>query len=193
MEHQLIALIRLSLNEPRKAAQKVLALSLDRDVLWTALALVGILNTLLVTLVIETSGSNTELPGYFDRPLALFVLITGLMVVFIHAVYWAGLVLGGQGSLMDVLALVVWFQVLRALAQVAIIVFSFLLPAAGFLLSLVVAIWGLWIFLNFLAVALNLNSLYRGIAVLAMAALGLILGLAVLVTLIGGLTQGVIG
>jgi hypothetical protein len=89
------------------------------------------------------------------------------------------------------LAIVVWFQILRALAQVAVLVVSLALPPVGALFSLVVAVWGLWIFLNFLATALNLKSAWHSIAVLLLSFIGLVVGLGILLGLIGGFAQGV--
>ena len=141
MNAELVPLAQTSLRAPREAAERIAALRLPRDVLWTALALVAVLNTFLVLLAISTSAPTFELPGYFDRPLALYLLITGMTVIYVHTVYWAGLMLGGKGSLNDVLAVVIWFQVLRAVAQVAVVVLSFAVPVLGLLLSLAVLIW----------------------------------------------------
>lgn len=189
----LVPLAQTSIRDPRAAARQIMALGLSRDALWTALALVAIVNTFLVLMLVQTSqgAASMPLPGYFNTPLALFVLIAGLMVVYIHGMYWAGLAIGGQGSLTDVLALVVWFQVLRAAAQLAVVFVSALFPAMGLLLSLAVAIWGFWIFLNFLATALNLTSPWHAIAVLVVAFVGLVFGLGILMALIGSFTQGV--
>lgn len=192
MTAALMPLIQQSLLAPRDAAETVIGMKLGRDVLWTALALVAVINTFLILIIIEVSGPTMPLPGYFNRPLALFVLIAGLTVVYVHAMYWSGLAIGGQGSLMDVLALVVWFQILRALAQGLVIAVSLLVPGLGALLSLAVAIWGFWIFLNFLATALHLSSPWHAIAVLVVAFVGLILGLGILMAVLGGLAQGVV-
>ena len=191
MERAFLPLIQTSLRKPRQAAQLIMAMDLGRDVLWTALALVAIINTFLVMLLVEVSGPGMPLPSYFERPLALFIIIAGLMVVYIHAMYWAGLAIGGKGNLMDVLALVVWFQVLRALAQAAIVLLSLAIPPLGLILSLVVAVWGFWIFLNFIAAALDLRTPLHAFTVMALAFVGLVLGLAVLIALIGGVAQGV--
>ena len=191
MDRSLGSLIRTSLTDPQAVARELMAMNLGRDALWTGLGLIAVINTFLILLVLQIAPPTVELPSYFDRPLVLFVLIAGLTVVFVHAMYWAGLSVGGQGSLMDVLAIVVWIQVLRAMAQVAVLVLSLALPPLGALLSLVVAAWGLWIFLNLLTAALNLPSLWRAAAVLLIAGVGLVLGLGLLLGLIGGLARGV--
>lgn len=192
MRDALVPMVQTSLRNPRGAARLIMAMDLGRDALWTALALVAAVNTFLVLLIVHTSATPLPLPGYFEKPLTLFVLIAGLMVVYIHAMYWAGLVVGGKGGLMDVLAVVVWFQVLRAMAQAAVVLLSLAIPPLGGLLSLVVAVWGLWIFLSFLAEALNLRSLWHAVAALCVASVGLVLGLAVLIAIIGGAALGVV-
>jgi hypothetical protein len=192
MQDALIPMVQTSLRNPRGAAGLIMAMGLGRDVLWTALALVAVINTFLIMLIVSTSTATMPLPGYFDKPLTLFVLIAGLMVVYIHAMYWAGLAVGGKGELMDVLAVVVWFQVLRAIAQAAIVLVSLAIPPLGAVLSLVVAVWGLWIFLSVLTEALNLRSLWHAIAVVCVAFVGIVLGVAILIAMIGGAAQGVL-
>lgn len=191
MNLALVQLVQTTLRAPRDAAGQIMALGLTRDVLWTALALVAVGNAALLFVIFQTSDTEFPLPGYVERPLALFVIIAGMMVIYVHGMYWAGLALGGSGSLNDVLALVIWFQILRAVAQLAIIVLSFVLPALGLLLSLAVAVWGFWIFLNFVAAAMHLASVWQALAVLIAAAVGLIFGLGILLTLIGLGAQGV--
>ncbi|OAN76705.1 hypothetical protein A8B82_15020 [Sulfitobacter sp. EhC04] len=191
MNPALVQLVQTTLRAPRDAAGQIMALGLTRDVLWTALALVAVGNAALLFVIFQTSDTEFPLPGYVERPLALFVIIAGMMVIYVHGMYWAGLALGGSGSLNDVLALVIWFQILRAVAQLAIIVLSFVLPALGLLLSLAVAVWGFWIFLNFVAAAMHLASVWQALAVLIAAAVGLIFGLGILLTLIGLGAQGV--
>ena len=192
MQQALVALTQTSLRKPREAAQLIMAMELNRDVLWSALALVAIINTFLIVVVLQISPPTFPMPGYLERPLTLFILIAGLMVVYIHAMYWSGLAIGGKGLLMDVLAVVVWFQILRAMAQMLLIVVSLAIPGAGALLSLVVAVWGLWIFLNFIAASLNLSTVWHAIAVLVVAFVGLVLGMGTLVALLGGVAQGVL-
>lgn len=186
MEQTFVPLVRSSIATPREAAGEIVAMQLGRDVLWTALALAAVVNTFLILAVLELSGPTMPVPGYFNSPLALFFLVAGVTVVYVHAMYWAGLAIGGKGALMDVLAVVVWFQVLRAIAQVVIILLSLALPPLGALLSFAVAIWGFWIFLNFLAAALNLATPWHAIAVVVVAFVALVLGVGILMALIGG-------
>lgn len=193
MTRALGPLIQTSLRTPRIAADLIMAMELKRDVLWTALALVAVINTFMLYFMVQINETPLPLPGYFERPMILFFLNAGLMVVYIHAMFWAGLAIGGQGRLMDVLAVVVWFQALWLMAQVATVLISLAVPGLGALASLGVAVWGFWIFLNFLAAALNLTSPWHGLAVLLVSFVGLVVGLGIVMALIGGLGQGVTG
>ena len=183
-------LIETSIRDPRTAAQSVIALSLERDALWTGVALVSIVNTFFMYFGTMLLGAAAPIPGFLQQPLALFLLIAGVTVVYVHAMYWAGLAIGGQGSLNDVLAVVVWFQLLRAIIQLAVILITLAIPSLGGLLSLVVAIWGLWVFLNFIATALNLSSAWHAIAVLVISFAGLVMGFGILMALVSGLGVG---
>ncbi len=183
-------LVQTTLRTPRLAAQQIIGWQLSRDVLWTALALVAVLNTFVIVLLIQVAQPDVPLPGYFKAPLVLYVLLAGILVIYVHAIYWAGLAIGGQGALGDVLALVVWLQVVRALAQIAVLALTILVPSLAVVLSLTIALWGLWILLSFISTALSLPTLAHALAVLIIGAVGLVIGMGILLSVIGLVTQG---
>lgn len=188
----LMPLVQTTLRDPKEAAARIMALNLGRDVLWPALALVALVNTAIVLLLIEVSPPEMALPGYFASPLALFVLLTGLLVIYVHALYWAGRAIGGEGALEELLALMVWLQALRAAAQLLVMVLGTLIPSLGALMSLVIAVWGFWILLNFITVALRLPSLLHALGSLVLGGIGVVIGVGVLLFLFGILAQGVL-
>ena len=174
----LIQLAQTTLRSPRAAARMIAALPLGREVIWTSLALVAALNALVISAMFVIAPPAMALPSYFQSPLVLFALLAGLMVLYVHALSWVGRALGGQGAAAPLLAAVVWLQALRLCAQLGI-------------LLLTLAVWGLWILLNFVAELLHLPGLFHAAAVLAGAALGVLLGLGLLLSLIGLTAQGV--
>ena len=113
------------------------------------------------------------------------------MVLYVHALSWVGRAMGGQGTIEPLLAAVVWLQALRLCAQLGILLLTVALPPLALLASFVVTFWGLWILLNFVAELLQLPGLFHAAAVLAGAALGVLLGLGLLLSLIGLTAQGV--
>lgn len=189
----LLPLAQLSLRNPRAAAHLIVEMQLGREVLWTALALVAAVYTLAVQLRLTLAPPNLELPGYFDSPLALFMLSAGTLVLLVHAMYWAGLSFAGKGGLMDMLAVLVWLQALQVAALVSVLAILLLLPPLAMALSMLFSVWSFWILLNFIAVALQLPSLGHAFMVLIVSAVGLILGAGIFVALIGLIAQGVLG
>ncbi len=186
----LMPLVHMTLRDPSAAAKTLINWEMPRDVLWTALALVAALNTLLIQLVLIGSDPTPAIPAYFYAPLSLFVLMAGVMVIYVHALYWAGLAIKGKGRLDDLLAVVVWLQILRTGAQLGIVVISLLVPALSMVAMMIVSIWGFWILLNFIATALHLPSPAYGLLVLAIGLIGLVVSVSILLALVGVGAQG---
>ncbi|KIN72434.1 YIP1 family protein [Sulfitobacter guttiformis] len=184
------ALALETLQSPRTAAQKIMSVSLSRDVLWSALVLVACLNSIIYSfslLAVDTSA----LPPLFRNPVMFFALVTGVLVLTVHAFFWTGRALGGKGDLGDLLILMVWLQALRVLAQAVMFLLMILSPPLAQVFSLVVGIAGLWITVNFITEALRLPGLMHGVGVIVLAAVGIVFGLMILAGLIGVGAMGV--
>lgn len=181
----------LTIRAPREAASEIMSLRIDRGSLWAALALAAILNTLLFSFSISMVESTQEIPSLFTKPFVFFVILAGLLVLTVHALYWTGLSLGGKGDLGDLLSLTVWLQFLRVAAQAILILLLMIAPAFGLLFSLATGILGLWILVNFIASALHFPSVLYGVATLVLAAVGLVLAILVIGGLIGLSSLGV--
>lgn len=173
-----------TIQSPRTAAKKIMALNLSRDVLWSGLFLAAALNSIIFSFSILL-GDASMLPPLFRNPVLFFVLVAGVLVLMVHVFYWTGRALGGRGELGELLALMVWLQGLRAVAQAIMFVLLLVSPVIGQLFSLVVGILGVWITVNFVTEALRLPSLLHAVGVIVLAAVGIVFGLAILVGLIG--------
>ncbi|QUJ77746.1 YIP1 family protein [Sulfitobacter albidus] len=179
-----------TIQSPREAARRIMGTPLSRDALWSGLVLAAAINAILYSL--SLFGVDTSvLPPLLSNPLMFFFLITGVLVITVHAFFWTGKMIGGQGDLGDLLKLMVWLQILRAGAQAIMLVLMLVAPFLAQLFSLVVGVLGLWITVNFLTEGLQLRSLMQGVGVLILSAVGIIFGLLVLVALIGTATLGV--
>ena len=168
-----------TIQSPRTAAKKIISLHLSRDVLWSGLFLVACINSIIYCFTL------------FRNPVLFFTLISGVLVLTVHGFYWTGRALGGQGDLGDLLALLVWLQGLRAIAQAVMFVLMLVSPITGQLFSLGVGVLGLWITVNFITEALRLPGLMHGVGVIVLAAVGIIFGLAILIGMIGLGAMGV--
>lgn len=177
-------LVVQTLQDPRGAAERIIAMQFSRDVLWCALILVAAINSLIYSVSLLFADTSM-MPMIFRNPLMFFFIVTGVLVMSVHAFYWVGRSMGGQGELGDLLKLFVWLQALRAGAQAIMLVLILALPMIAPLFSLVVGVLGLWITLHFITAALRLRSLLHGFGVLVFAAIGLIFGLILLAGVIG--------
>jgi hypothetical protein len=120
-----------------------------------------------------------------------FVIISGLQILSVHAFYWTGRAIGGQGDLGELLTLLVWLQALQAAAQLITFVLMLISPGIGQIVSLLESILALWITVNFITEALRLPGLLHGVGVIVLAAIGIAFFLAILAGLIGVGTMGV--
>ncbi|MEL6468003.1 MAG: YIP1 family protein [Pseudomonadota bacterium] len=182
-----------TLRDPKAASQRIINLNLDRQTLYFALFAVAAVNAILASgPVVLLSGSidptlraAVPLVGLLERPIALFAVVAGGLLVMVHGLVWAGRALGGHGEFSDMLALLTWLQALRAAAQALILLLSFIVPAIAGLVALGVAILAFWLLLHFISAALRFNSLFRAFGLLLVVLAGLFIGLMLIATLTG--------
>ncbi|WP_299041978.1 YIP1 family protein [uncultured Tateyamaria sp.] len=182
-----------TVRDPRGTAQRIIAWNLDRQTLYFALFAVAAINTLLASgpvvlldgQIDPTARAALPILGLLERPLAMFAIIAGGLLVMVHGLVWAGRALGGQGSFADMLALLTWLQALRAAAQALVLVLSLIVPAIAGLVALVVAVVAFWLLLHFISAALRFESLFRAFGLLLVVLAGLFIGMMMLVTLTG--------
>lgn len=190
-----------TLRDPKGTAEQIMGWQVGRAELYMALIAVSAINAFLagaanVIAPVSTDPAVIEavpMLVLMNRPLVLFVLIAGGLVVSVHALFWAGKAMGGNGRLIDMLALLTWLQALRAAAQAGVLVLSLAVPFLGGLVALAVVIIAFWLLLNFINAALHFGSLFRAFGVLLAVMAALFLGLTLLVTVMsltaGGLTN----
>lgn len=189
----------LSLRNPATAARFVIAAGFRRDVLWSFLLLVSIANATLVWLSNALTGPTPEqiaqmpiqIPAIVFSPLFAFLFLAGALVITVHVLYWLGAAIGGTGSLDDMLAVLVWLQSLRVLAQIILLVLMLAVPSLAGIFGLAVAIISLWILVHFVNEATGLGSLFKTVGVLLSAMVGIILGLSFILTITGLATLGI--
>ena len=183
-------MILLSIKDPAETARRLIAWNLSREVLWTGLALAAVVNTLLFSL------SGLLMPGpamvmpLFQSPFFYLAMVSVGLVLTVVMLYWAGRVLGGRGTLGDVLVVVLWLQVLRVLVQVVTLVLSLTIPMLAMLLVLAATVLGIYILLHFVDQAHRLNSLPRAGGVLVLSFVLMAVALSVLLALFGGMISG---
>jgi hypothetical protein len=182
-----------TLRAPKATATRIMDWNIGRTELYMALIAVSAINAFLAGVSGVLSPAPTDpaavqavpMLAVLERPLALFVLIGGGLVVTVHALFWAGRAMGGTGTLTDMLVLLTWLQALRAAAQAVVLVLSLAVPLFAGLVALGVVAVAFWLLLEFISAALRLGSLFRALGVLVAVMAGLLIGLMLLLTLTG--------
>ena len=175
----------LTLRDPKAAAAEIMAWQIPRDILWTGVVLVAIINTILSTVSDMLFPIPSPLDGIMANPLTLFAIAAVGFVATIYVLFWSGRLFGAKGGMDDLLVLLLWLQFLRAGAQVAVLVTLMVAPFLATILVLVIGIATIWIFLNFVNIGLHLNSMVRAVMVMGAGVIALALGLSMLFSLIG--------
>ncbi|MFY9209909.1 MAG: YIP1 family protein [Aestuariivita sp.] len=176
----------LSVQNPAEAARLLISLRIDRKTLWTGLFLVAVLNTLLNGLNTLLVPGPSPFPGLFDVPAVYFFFISGGLVLTVITLYWVGRSFGGQASMEDVIVVVVWLQFLRVLVQAAALLLLLTIPMLSIILVFAAALVGLWILVHFVDQAHQFQSPVKAAGVLIAAFVGMVVGLSILLSLIGG-------
>ncbi len=181
-----------TLRNPPEAAEHILSWGLSRSTLWTALALVAVINTIIFTLSNILVPNPSPLGPAMNNPAVFLFIVAGGLVITVHALFWTGRMLGAdQANFGDMLALMIWLQALRAVAQAAVLVLMIVSPALAMLLVLAAAVAALWLLVNFINVALRLESMSRAVMVLIASTLAVVLGLSVFLSMIGVTAMGI--
>jgi len=181
----------LTLRDPREAADIILGWDLSKEAMWTAIALVSVMITILSTVSNIILPVPAPLNAIVGNPFIYFILAAGGFIATVHAIYWTGRMLGGRGRIEDLMVLLLWLQAMRAVAQGAVLVMLLLAPILASFLVLIIAVATIWVFVNFISIGLHLDSIVRGVVVLVVAALALIVGMSFLLSLIGVSALGV--
>jgi Yip1 domain len=179
-----------SVKEPALAARSLLALNVPHQVLWPALVLVAALNAILFTLSNLLVPGMEPMPGMASSPLTYFAIVFGGLALTVFAVFGIGRLLGGSGTLNDIIVVIVWMQALRFVVQVAALVLVLTLPLLSVILVAAAGIIGIYILLNFINQAHNFGSIWKAAAVMIASVIAIVMGLSVLLSIFGNSVMG---
>ena len=195
-------LVGLTIKNPRAAARRVLDMNLPPQALWLALSLVSVLTSLIFSGLLQVAElPDTEMgemarnsPGYAS-PLIFALMQWARAVLSIFVLFWVGQTLGGQGRLVDVLAVITWLQVVGFCLILALSVAGLILPFVTTLGFFAFFAWWIWAVVGFLDEAHGFQSSIKAFGVLLMSVLGVLIGLSIfmgaVLSLFAGLTGGV--
>ncbi|WP_255010661.1 Yip1 family protein [Roseovarius sp. M141] len=184
-----------TLFSPRAAADRIMALSLPREWLWMALALMSVLNGIVYSVSLSMGPQSDPqtvqmIPPAFQSPALFTMFLFGALIVTVMALTWVGRSLGGAAQIPQVLALIVWMQVLRLGVQLALLVLMLALPLGGLALVMIASVWGLIILVAFIDRAHGFDNIFKSIVVLVLAVLAMVVGLSVILSVLAAAVMG---
>jgi len=187
-----VDLLRQTLRAPGAAADRIVALKLPRDWLWTALVLMGVLNGIVYSLfALSGPGPDPEasaiIPPLLQQPAVFSIFLVGALAITVMTLTWVGQAMGGKARTSDMLALIGWLQVLRLIVQLALLVLMLALPLAGVILVVVASVWGLVLLVVFVDRAHGFENAFKAAGVIILGFIGMLVGLStVMATLVVG-------
>ena len=188
------AMLRLTLTNPRQAGYAVIDMQFPVQGLWIALMLVSVLLSLLVSAVVHSAplppgdlGQLIEMSPAYHTPLLFAVLNWAQALVSVFLLHWIGRSFGGQGELADMLAVMIWLQVVSLVLAVVLFLVGLILPLVGGLMMIAAFFWGLWATLALVAAANRFDSLLKSAGVCVVTVVAFSIGMTILSAMFGGL------
>jgi hypothetical protein len=176
-----------SIMEPSKMAQKVIGLDLPREALWTALALIAVLNVVLLALLQMLSPAPIafEEQAFALSPFAYVGIIGVFLVLFVGGTYYTGKMMGGVGTLAATLAIIVWFQSVSLTLEAIQLVLVLISPAIASIFGMLSLGALIWCFVNFVNVLHGFGNLGKAFTTIVLALIGTALCAGIVITLLG--------
>ncbi|QBF31810.1 Yip1 family protein [Thalassococcus sp. S3] len=175
----------LSIKDPASAARILLELSPPREALWTGLLLTAVLNTMMLVLSNMILPGPSPMPEVFNVPSIYLIAVAVGLVLISYSIFWTGRAMGGQGSIDDVMLLIVWLQALQVAVRALVLVLVLTIPFLAMLLVLASVFYGIWILIHFVDQAHRFGSLGRSAVAMFVAFVGLVLVLSSILAFLG--------
>lgn len=177
-----------SLRDPAGVAQALISIGLSRDALFSMVALVTVLSVLMLELGLYLSPADAELLR--ATPFALTVILGASLLMMVFALQLTGRMLGGTGRFSAALLLVIWWQSMALLIQVAQTATLLLFPPLAGIVTLAGLAWLVFSLLHLVNVLHGFDNLFKALATVVIGVVGISFGLALLLSLIGVTLQG---
>ncbi len=181
----LLAMAWRTVRNAREGAEEILSLGVPREALWTALALVVVVSTLLTQATALLLTGEARMPGLPIGPTAAGFIQLLILVGMVFAIFWIGRAMGGTGSFEEAVLLVAWLQFIMVCLQVLQTVAIFVMPPLTGLIGIFGFVLFLWLLTNFIAVLHGFTSLAQVFLMIIVSAVGIAFGLSIILTLIG--------
>ncbi|MDT8329094.1 MAG: Yip1 family protein [Roseovarius sp.] len=189
------ALLVQTLFAPRSAAGVLIALNLPQRWLWTALALMSVLNSIVYSVTLRLTATSDPMatammPPAFHSPVLFTIFLFGALAITVVTLYWIGQRFGGKAQLTDVLVLICWLQVLRLILQLVVAILVIMAPVLGAMVIFIASLWGIYILIGFVDAAHRFDNMFKAAMVIVLAMVAMAVGLSILLSMIGVAVMG---
>lgn len=184
----LSALVRLTLTQPRAAAQAVMRLPLPMSGRWSALLLMATLSALLMQVLGAMLPPTVGPEGEALRPVGPLVwagMVTVGMMITAGLAHSVGRWRGGKGEFADALILVAWLQFLQLLLVVVQILLMLVVPPLAPVVEIGGVLLFLWLLVNFVAEMHGFKSLGLVFLGVILTFVGAVFALSILMMALG--------
>jgi hypothetical protein len=173
-----------SILRPRLAAKRVLALPLPPRAVVEAAVAVASLGVVLGFAAVRLAGGGIDplSAAMLSRPLLGAAVQIAVMAGIAFLAWGIGARLGGRGDALGAAKVVVWLNAVTLVIQAFQLVARFM--------ALATLLWLFWAFANFTAELHDFTSPFIVLGVTVLTAVGLVLGLALVATLLGVSPEG---
>lgn len=190
----ILGLVGLTLRDPREGASTILSFAPHPTVIWQMLLLIVIVSIILgeiaAALILGSGRGVAETPLSLSPFSAVFVH-GGALVLVVVAIHWVGRVLGGTGSFQESLLLMTWMQFIFVVLQVAQTIALLVIPIVAELIGIGALLMFFWLLTNFIAVVHGFRSLGMVFVGMILSAIGIVLGLSILLAVLGVSIPGI--
>lgn len=176
-----------TLNDPAGFSARATAMRFPHNIGWSVLAIATILSALLVYANGSLFGWPEPLFIVRDNPIGYVAISFGMAVMLTFVLYYAGRAMGGVASFGPLLLLMAWFHVVVLILLAAQLVVTVIMPPLAGFTSLIALTLEVYILVQFLKQTNGFDGALRAVGLLVVSFVGLVLGLAVMVMLIGGI------
>ncbi len=176
-----------SIMEPTDSARKAIAMNIPRDALWTALALIVVMNVIMVVLLQMISPAPVAFQerAFAMSPFGFVAILSIFLVMFVFGLFYAGQIMGGAGTLHGALTIIVWFQSISLTLEAIQLVLVVISPAIASIFGLLSLGALMWCFLNFINVLHEFNNLGKAFVVIFLALIGTALLAGIVLAVLG--------
>jgi len=176
-----------SIMEPSDTAHKVIAFGAPAQALWTALALVAVLNVVLLAILqlLTPTPVTADINTFQLSPFAYTAIIGAFLILFVFGLESVGRFFGGAGTRVATLAIVVWFQAVSLTLEAVQLVLVLISPAIASLFGLLSLAALVWVFINFINVLHKFENLGKALVTIVLALMMTALGAGLILAILG--------